>query len=160
MTNTSPQTISKYFLRNDKLKPQVGLNRNLGGVWVNLKWKEEHQCGAEGYMRADNRFQNIRWPKRYFLRAILFLLPLSEGCGTRLTIRNKNQRNTDWKTSWLVYARAVLKSTFTGSWGQSSYCEWALGLPMYLHVDKGSLLRNWSISFFSPLICLHPSNKY
>ena len=86
VTNTAPETISKYCSRNDKLKAQIDLNGNFGGVWVNLKWKEEHQCGAEGYMRADNRFQNIRWPKRSFLRPLLFLHPLSEGRRNRLSI--------------------------------------------------------------------------
>ena len=32
------------------------------------------------------------WPKRYFLRPLHFFHPLTEGRGTRLTIRNKNQR--------------------------------------------------------------------
>ena len=81
---------------------------------MNLKWNEGHQSGVQGYMRADNRFQNIRWAKRYFLRPILFLLPLSEGCGTRLTIRNKDQKKCDRKTSWFVYMKlAQMCSCYT-----------------------------------------------
>ena len=84
---------------------------------MNLKWNEGHQSWVQGYMRADNRFQNIRWPKRYFLRAILFLLPLSEGRGTRLTIRNKDQKNSDCKTSWLVYMKlAQMWPKSIGTW--------------------------------------------
>ena len=39
-----------------------------------------------------------------FVRCI-FQQPLSEGCGTRLRIRNKDQKNSDCKTSWLVYMK-------------------------------------------------------
>ena len=73
---------------------------------MNLKWNEGHQSGVQGYMRADNRFQNIRWPKRYFLRPILFLHPLSEGRGTRLTIRQNQKTN-------LIMRRAGLSSQNT-----------------------------------------------
>ena len=37
------------------------------------------------------------------MQPIHFLHPLSEGRGTRLTIRNKNPKNSDCEMSWLVY---------------------------------------------------------
>ena len=42
-------------------------------------------------------------PGRQSICPLLFLQPLSEGCGTRLTIRNKDQKNSDCKTRWLVF---------------------------------------------------------
>ena len=44
-------------------------------------------------------------PGRHSICPLLFLQPLSEGCGTRLTIRNKDQKNSDCKTRWLVYMK-------------------------------------------------------
>ena len=59
---------------------------------LSLSEKNHHHGGFHGHRIADNRFQENVWPKRYFLRPLHFLHPLSEGRGTRLTIRNKDQR--------------------------------------------------------------------
>ena len=66
VTNTAPETISKYCSRNDKLKAQIDLNGNFGGVWVNLKWKEEHQCGAKGTWGLTIVFRTSGDPKNHF----------------------------------------------------------------------------------------------
>ena len=44
-----------------------------------------------------------------FLHPIQFLHPLSEGHGTRLTIRNKNPKNSDCEMSWLVHSPLFLE---------------------------------------------------
>ena len=51
-------------------------------------------------------FRDGQWSGTCFLLPILFLHPLSEGRGTRLTIRNKNQKNSDCEMSWLVYSKS------------------------------------------------------
>ena len=89
MTNTITKcaTNTSNFNETSNLKLLVNFISVFEGVWVKFEWKRKSHFDLHIYRRADKNFQENWWPRRYILRPLLFLHPLSGGRRTRLTIR-------------------------------------------------------------------------
>ena len=106
MTNLTTKCArnTSNFNETSNLKLLVNFISVFEGVWVKFEWKRKSHFDLHIYRRADKNFQENWWPRRYILRLLLFLQPLSGGRRTRLTIRYYCE------TSRLVYSRSPSKS--------------------------------------------------
>ena len=88
MTNPTTKCArnTSNFNETSNLKLLVNFISVFEGVWVKFKKKRKSHFVLHIYRRADNNFQENWWPRRYILRLLLFLQPLSGGRRTRLTI--------------------------------------------------------------------------
>ena len=123
MTNPTTKCArnTSNFNETSNLKLLVNFISVFEGVWVKFEKKRKSHFVLHIYRRADNNFQENWWPRRYILRLLLFLQPLSGGRRTRLTIRYYCE------TSRLVYLAVVQTS-----WSCQSKCQ-RLRAALLLH---------------------------
>ena len=100
MTNPTTKCArnTSNFNETSNLKLLVNFISVFEGVWVKFEKKRKSHFVLHIYRRADKNFQENWWPRRYILRPLLFLHPLSGGRRTRLTI------SYYCETSRLVYS--------------------------------------------------------
>ena len=141
MTNPTTKCArnTSNFNETSNLKLLVNFISVFEGVWVKFEKKRKSHFVLHIYRRADKNFQENWWPRRYILRPLLFLHPLSGGRRTRLTI------SYYCETSRLVYThplpgsnRGFVLQIWLSRWISFRVCkpEIRLGCPQSLRQSE------------------------